>query len=346
MATTVNDEEEKLKQQQLQQQQQTQAAQEAQAQNQSAQTQATTQNTNSLYNTQYSDTVDDLLQQYNNRKPFQYDVNEDALYQQMVDRYVSQGKLAMQDTIGQTTALTGGYGNSYAQNAGQQAYQGYLQGAYDNIPTYYQQALDAYNAEGDQLLQKYSLAADRDDEAYSRAYQNQSLAQQQVEYLISIGVRPSDDLISASGYSQQYIDAVLSPDTAAAGTGSGNWLNPDGSVNTKLINKNTKWWKNYAAKYNLDPDTGAKLSTSGTTGTDTGTTLGGSGTNGKYTYDDVAEAATQMRANGATNDEVRTVINYLTGDDVYEQGSGDHGHVGTAGKDWRELLGAYAGGTR
>lgn len=120
------------------------------------------------YKSQWQQGMDDLLAQYQNRKPFQYDVNADAMYQQMVDRYMQQGKQAMMDTVGQVSALTGGYGNSYAMTAGQQAYQDYLQGAYDQTPQYYQMALDRYKTEGDNLLQQYGMLADRESMAYDR----------------------------------------------------------------------------------------------------------------------------------------------------------------------------------
>ena len=57
-----------------------------------------------------------------NRQPFQYDIGSDALFQQMSDMYSQQARRGMQDTMGQATALTGGYGNSYAQGVGQAAY--------------------------------------------------------------------------------------------------------------------------------------------------------------------------------------------------------------------------------
>lgn len=101
----------------------------------------------------------ELAQQYANREPFRYDPNEDTLYQQMVDRYVRQGSLAMEDTMGQAAALTGGYGNSYAQSVGQQNFQGYLQGVSDLLPDYYQMALDRYTQEGEDLLNRYSMAS-------------------------------------------------------------------------------------------------------------------------------------------------------------------------------------------
>ena len=120
------------------------------------------------YQSQWQQQMDDLLQQYQNRKPFQYDINADAMYQQMVDNYVRQGKQAMMDTMGQAASMTGGYGNSYAQTAGQQTYQGYLQGANDMLPQFYQMALDRYQEEGDQLLNQYNLMASQEDAAYSR----------------------------------------------------------------------------------------------------------------------------------------------------------------------------------
>ena len=71
--------------------------------------------------------LDDIINRIFNREDFSYDLNGDMLYQQYKDQYTTQGKLAMMDTMGQAAAMTGGYGNSYAQTAGQQAYQGYLQ---------------------------------------------------------------------------------------------------------------------------------------------------------------------------------------------------------------------------
>ena len=80
------------------------------------------------YTPTWQSPLNDLIQQIQNREKFSYDLNADALYQQYKDQYTTQGKLAMMDTMGQAAAMTGGYGNSYAQSVGQQAYQGYLQG--------------------------------------------------------------------------------------------------------------------------------------------------------------------------------------------------------------------------
>lgn len=109
--------------------------------------------------------VDSVLDAINNRKPFSYDLNADALYRQYKDNYINQGRQAMIDTMGQAAAMTGGYGNSYAATVGNQTYQGYLQNLNSIVPELYQMAMSRYQMEGDQLNNKFSvLQADKDSE--------------------------------------------------------------------------------------------------------------------------------------------------------------------------------------
>lgn len=111
---------------------------------------------------------DGIMNKIFNREPFSYDVNGDALYQQYKDQYVNQGKMAMMDTMGQAAAMTGGYGNSYAQSVGQQAYQGYLQQLTDKVPELYQLALSKYQMEGDELYNQYGLYSDQYKNEYGQ----------------------------------------------------------------------------------------------------------------------------------------------------------------------------------
>ena len=117
---------------------------------------------------QWSDPLNDAANKYLNREKFHYDVNEDALYHQYKDLYTAQGQQAMLDTMGQAATLTGGYGNSYAQTAGQQAYQGHIQKLGEVVPELYQLALDRYKMEGDQMRDRASFLAQMDDRDYSR----------------------------------------------------------------------------------------------------------------------------------------------------------------------------------
>ena len=111
---------------------------------------------------------EDVMQDYLNREDFSYDPNGDALYRYYRDRYMDQGKTAMEDTMGQAAALTGGYGSSYAQNVGQQAYNSHLKELGDVIPELYQLAYDRYQDKGDELLQRYQLLDQQDQQEYDR----------------------------------------------------------------------------------------------------------------------------------------------------------------------------------
>ena len=120
------------------------------------------------YKSQWQSGLDDTMKKILNREKFSYDLNGDALYQQYKDQYVLQGQKAMMDTMGQAQAMTGGYGNSYAQTAGQQTYQGYLQQLNDKIPELYQLALDKYQMEGDDLKDQYSMMYEQEEKDYGR----------------------------------------------------------------------------------------------------------------------------------------------------------------------------------
>lgn len=124
------------------------------------------------YQSTWQQQLNDTLQQILNREKFSYDLNADALYQQYKDQYTTQGKMGMMDTMGQAQAMTGGYGNSYAQSVGQQTYQGYLQQLNNKIPELYQLALNKYQMEGDELQNHAALMAQMEEQDYGR-YQDQ-----------------------------------------------------------------------------------------------------------------------------------------------------------------------------
>lgn len=120
------------------------------------------------YKSQYDAQIQGLMDQILNRPDFRYDAGEDPMYQQMKDRYVQLGQQAMMDTMGQAANLTGGYGNSYAQGAGQQAYQQYILGLNDKVPELARMAMEQYDREGDKLLKQYGILSDKEAQEYGR----------------------------------------------------------------------------------------------------------------------------------------------------------------------------------
>ena len=120
----------------------------------------------------YRDKYMGYLEQYENRDPFSYDFNSDALYQQYKDQYIQQGQMAMMDTMGQAASMTGGYGNSYAQTVGQQAYNQQLNQLNNIMPELYQMAYDRYGQEGQEMLDMFNMYLGLSEQDYSR-HQNE-----------------------------------------------------------------------------------------------------------------------------------------------------------------------------
>lgn len=120
------------------------------------------------YQNQWKAQIDDYLNQIENREDFSYNFNEDALYNQYKDQYIRQGQMAMMDTAGQAAALTGGYGNSYAQNVGQQAYNQHLTQLNNIIPELQQQAYGRYMDEGQRLQDMYNMYMGMENQDYGR----------------------------------------------------------------------------------------------------------------------------------------------------------------------------------
>ena len=208
------------------------------------------------YQSQWESQLAGTLEQILNRKSFQYDMNADALYNQYRDQYIRQGKLAMEDTLGRAAALTGGYGSSYAQQVGQQTYQGYLANLNDRLPELYRLALSKYQQEGDDLLSRYDLLSKQESTDYGRyqdaysAWQTQrnyladrydtqrkedydrytgdrafdfdiwvdaaKRAQAQADALLAVGVRPSDQLLQQADLASEYVNGILASLAAGA----------------------------------------------------------------------------------------------------------------------------------
>ena len=120
------------------------------------------------YQGAYDQQLKDIYDKIMNREKFSYDLAGDPLWQQYKDQYTQQGRMAMMDTMGQAANLTGGYGNSYSQAVGQQQYNAYMQQLAAVMPELYDRARDAYDAEGNRMLQEYQLTGDLAADDYSK----------------------------------------------------------------------------------------------------------------------------------------------------------------------------------
>ena len=117
------------------------------------------------FTSSYDGEIRRLYDEIVNRPAFRYDPRSDPLYQNYRSQMATEGERAMRDTMGQASALTGGYGSSYAQGVGQQEYELYLQRLGQVMPQLYKAAWERYNAESDELkgLFDTSMALARDE---------------------------------------------------------------------------------------------------------------------------------------------------------------------------------------
>ena len=88
--------------------------------------------------------IKNMTNQILGREDFEYDYTQDPNYQQYREAYTREGERAMQDTIGEVAARTGGLASSYAASAANQANNYYMSALADKIPELRQMAYEAY----------------------------------------------------------------------------------------------------------------------------------------------------------------------------------------------------------
>ena len=161
------------------------------------------------YSSQWQAQINEYLNKIMNREEFSYNFNDDALYQQYKDIYTQMGLMSMMDTMGQAAAMTGGYGNSYAQTVGQQAYNQQLSQLNDVLPELYQMAFDRYAYEGEQLYNQYGLLMDQENMDYGRYMDSYNQWYNKLNYLT--GRR---DTLANEDYNKQWDEYASASDQA------------------------------------------------------------------------------------------------------------------------------------
>lgn len=186
------------------------------------------------YESQWDGELTELYNRIANRKPFSYDLGTDPVYQQYREQYQRQGRLAMQDTMGQAAALTGGYGSTYGEQVGQQAYNAYLQNLNDIVPDLYNAAYNRYRDEGTDLYNQYGLLSDRENQAYSRYrdtvndyYSDLSDARSAYDSAYSRDYNQWSDQLSywsqkAANENSAYLQQLAAQSRASGGSGGGS----------------------------------------------------------------------------------------------------------------------------
>ena len=115
------------------------------------------------------------------RPAFSYAPERDPLYQAAKQTAVEQGRRAMEDTLGKTAGLSGGYASSYAQSVGTQAYDRQISKLRELLPDYYDRARANYDRKTDALHDTLSTALGLYDKDYQSWLDRQSALEREAE---------------------------------------------------------------------------------------------------------------------------------------------------------------------
>lgn len=175
------------------------------------------------FTSSYDGEIGRLFEKIVQRPAFRYNAESDPLFNSYRDRYAREGRLAMQDTMGQAAHLTGGYSSSYGQTVGQQQYDAYLQKLGDAMPELYGAALKKWQAEGEQLSGQFNAASALAEREYGRARdkaaraseieqkgydRRQTAYKNLVEIISKSGYEPESAELAAAGMSKAQADAL------------------------------------------------------------------------------------------------------------------------------------------
>lgn len=120
------------------------------------------------YINRYQSQIDALTAQILGREAFSYDPETDPAYQQYKESYTRGGERAMQDTLAQMAARTGGLASSYANSVSQQTYDNYMAALADKVPELRQLAYSMYQDEGNNLRDNLSMLASLEQGEYGK----------------------------------------------------------------------------------------------------------------------------------------------------------------------------------
>lgn len=117
-----------------------------------------------------NDELKSLRESILNPTGFSYDPTTDPVYLQYAEEAQKAAKLGMEDAMGQAAALSGGFGNSYAQMVGQQVYNEKMNSVNDIIPELEQNAYNRYQDEIDIQRDNYEMLSNQEANDYDRYF--------------------------------------------------------------------------------------------------------------------------------------------------------------------------------
>lgn len=123
------------------------------------------------FKSKYQDQISNLLDGIYNQKKFSYtgkDLQNDDIYKMYAQRYSDSARRAMQDTMANAQAQSGGYGSSYAAQVAQQAYDNQMTGLNDKALDFRDRAYQMYRDDQANEYNKLQAFQGQDNTDYGR----------------------------------------------------------------------------------------------------------------------------------------------------------------------------------
>lgn len=156
-----------------------------------------------------------------------------TLYQQAYDRYLNEYSMMLQDLGAVNTQEQLDYAKYLDQLTQYNTDRNFAYDTYLGDFNILQGKLSSLQGQDDvdygRFMDRINLGIQRDETEYQRGQQEQALAQAQVDAILSAGGTPSAELIGASGYTNEYVQALedayrkaeAERTSASSGSGSG-----------------------------------------------------------------------------------------------------------------------------
>lgn len=119
----------------------------------------------------YEDRIDKALRKIENQKDFEYDVEDDPNYQAYLEIAKRNAEDSYEDTLARAAAMTGGFASSNAIVAANQAKDAHFEKLQDQIPQFFNNAYERYNAERQREFDRLSSVLNTANNQFSNNMQ-------------------------------------------------------------------------------------------------------------------------------------------------------------------------------
>lgn len=120
------------------------------------------------FTSRYSETIDRLMEDVLNTKPFTFDVEKDPSFKAYKKQFLREGQRATQNAIGAAAAANGGAVSTAGMTAATQAGDHFASQLADVVPTLYSQAYEKHLNEYTQKLQRLEMVNEQEQQDWAK----------------------------------------------------------------------------------------------------------------------------------------------------------------------------------